>query len=62
MLSSVPQQIEKGSIIIRQNLNEKLETLNLAPTLFYHRPGVYLKTGCLNPHPLSLQKSQTEKG
>ena len=44
-----------GSIISRQNLNENLETLHLAPTLFYHLPGFfYLKTDFLNPHPLSL--------
>ena len=37
-----------------KNRHEYLETLHLAPTLFYHLPGVYLKTGFLNPHPLSL--------
>ena len=31
---------QEGCIISRQNLNEKLETLHLAPTLFYHLPGV----------------------
>ena len=33
----------------RQTLNENLETLHLAPTLFYHLPVFFL-----NPHPLSL--------
>ena len=46
-------QTQEGSSISRQNLNENLETLHLAPTLFYHLPGFYLKTGFLNPHPFS---------
>ena len=46
--------VQEGSSISRQNLDENLETLHLAPTLFYHLPGFNLKTGCLNPHPLSL--------
>ena len=33
---------------------ENLETLHFSPTLFYHLPGFYLKTGFLNPHPFSL--------
>ena len=45
---------QEGSSISRQNLNENLETLQLAPTLFYHLPGFYFKTEFLNPHPLSL--------
>jgi hypothetical protein len=45
---------QEGSSISRQNLNENLEPLHLAPKLFYHLPGFYLKTGYLNPHPLSL--------
>ena len=48
-------QEQKGSINSRQNLNENLETLHLAPTLFYHLPGFYLKTGFINP--LSFVKS-----
>ena len=40
--------------ISRQNLNENLETLHLAPTLFSHPPGFYFKTGFLNPHPWSF--------
>ena len=46
--------LKDGSSISRQNLNDNLETLHLAPTLFYHLPGFYLKSGFLNPHPLSL--------
>ena len=46
--------LQEGSSISRQNVNENLETLHLAATLFYHLPGFYLKTGFLNPHPLSL--------
>ena len=42
------------------NLNENLETLHLAPTLFYYLPGFYLKTGFLNPHPLSLNRLHIE--
>ena len=45
---------QEGSSISRQNLNGNLETFHLAPMLFYHLPGFYLKTGLLNPHPLSL--------
>ena len=45
---------QEGSSISRQNLNENLETLHLARTLFYHLPGFYLKIGFLNPYPLSL--------
>ena len=44
---------QEGSSISRQNLNKNLETLHLAPMLFYHLPGFYLKTGFLNPPPLS---------
>ena len=45
---------QEGSSISRQNLNENLETLHLAPTLFYHLLGFNFKTWFLNPHPLSL--------
>ena len=51
--------IELGSgrsSIGKQNLNENLETHHLAPTLIYHLPGFYHKTGFLNTHPLSLVK------
>ena len=34
---------QEGSSISRQNLNEKIETLRLAPTLFYHLPVFILK-------------------
>ena len=44
----------EGSSISRQNLNDNLDTLHRTPTLFFHLPSFYLKTGCLNPHPLSL--------
>ena len=47
-------QTQKGSSISRQNLNDNLETLHLAPTLFYHLPGFYLKPGFLNLYPFSL--------
>ena len=46
-------QTQEGSSSSRQKLNKNLETLHLAPTLFYHLPGFYLKTGFLNPHPFS---------
>ena len=46
--------VQEGSIISRQSLNENLETPYLAPTLFYHLPGLYLITGFLNPPSLSL--------
>ena len=39
---------QKERSIRRQNLNEDLETIHLAPTLFYHLPGFP------NPRPLSL--------
>ena len=42
--------------ISRQHLNENLETLHLAPTLFYYLPGFYLKSGFLYTHPLFLTK------
>ena len=45
---------QEGSSISRQNLNENLKTLHIAPTIFYHLPGFYLKTEFLNPHSLSL--------
>ena len=40
--------------VVLADLNENLETLHRTPTLFFHLPSFYLKTGCLNPHPLSL--------
>ena len=46
---------QEGSSISRQNLKENLETLHLAPSLFSHLPGFYLKTWCLNPRPFSLE-------
>ena len=30
------------------------KSLHLAPALFYHLPVLFLKTGFLNPYPLSL--------
>ena len=50
-------ETQEGSSISRQHLNENLEILHLAPTLFYHLPGFYLKTGFINPHPLSLDET-----
>ena len=47
-------QMQEGSSISIQNLNDNLETLHLAYTLFYHLPGFYLRTGFLNP--LSLMQ------
>ena len=38
---------QEGSSISRQNFNANLETLHLAPTLFYHLPGFYLETRLL---------------
>ena len=35
---------QEGRSISRQNLNENLETIHLAPMLFYHLPGFYLNT------------------
>ena len=49
--------LKAGRSSIGKNLNENLETLHLAPTLFYHLSGFYIKTGILNPHPLYLFKS-----
>ena len=55
LIISIKRRIDQEcSSISRQNLNENLETRNLACTLFYHLPSFYLKTGFLNPHPLSL--------
>jgi hypothetical protein len=45
---------QEGSSISKQNMNENLETLHLSPTVFYHLSAFDLKTGFLNPHPLSL--------
>ena len=45
---------QEGSSISRQNMNENLKTLHIAPTLFYNLLCFLLKTGILNPHPLSL--------
>ena len=44
----------EGRKISRQNLNEYLETLHLAPTQFCKLPGFCHKTGFLSNHPLSL--------
>ena len=45
---------QEGIRISRQNFNENLENLHLAPTLFYHISGFYLTTGFLNPHSLPM--------
>ena len=37
--------MQERTSISRQNLNENLETLHQAPTLFYHLACFYLKTG-----------------
>ena len=50
-----PKKVRKGEVLLV--LADKLETLHLALTLSYHLPGVYLKTGFINPLPLSLQIS-----
>ena len=43
--------------LVLADLNENLETLHLAPALFYYFPGFYPTTGFLNPPPLFLTKS-----
>ena len=48
--------LRKGAVLAEKNLNENF---HLAPTLFSHLPGFYLKTGFLNPPPLSLEKVET---
>ena len=42
----------------RENLNENLVTLHLAPVRFYHLLGFYLKTGILNPNPLPFGRER----
>ena len=42
---------QPGRGINRKNSNENLETTHLAPALFSYLPGLYLKTGILNPSP-----------
>ena len=42
----------KGEVLVERTLINR----HLAPTLFYHLPCFYDKTGFLNPHPLSLGK------
>ena len=44
-------QYRKGEGLTEKNSNENLETPQLAPALFSHLPGFYLKTGILNPSP-----------
>ena len=48
--------MQEGSSISRQDLNEYIESLHLAPALFSNLPGFCLKTGFLNPYPLYLGK------
>ena len=45
---------QEGRIISRQNLNEYIETIHLAPTQFCDLPGIYCKAGFLRCHPLIL--------
>ena len=45
----VVTQGQEGSSISRQDLNEKMESLHIAPALVYHIPDFYLKTGFLIP-------------
>ena len=52
---------QEGNSIIRQDLNEQIESLHVAPALLYHLPGFYLKTGFLNHYPLSLTNSAFRK-
>ena len=54
-------QDQGGSSSSRQHFNENLETLRLAPTLFYHLPGFYLTTGFLNPHTICLSQDKCQK-
>ena len=44
--------MQEGRGINRNNSYENLETPHLAPAIFSHLPGFYLKTGILNPSPL----------
>ena len=52
---------KKGEGLTEKNSNENLETPHLAPALFSHLPGFYLKTGILNPSPFlpTLFRRQT---
>ena len=45
---------KEGCSISRQDLNEWIESLHLAPSLFYLLPGFYLKIGFLIPYPFYL--------
>ena len=45
----------------RENLNENLEPLHLAPMRFYHLPGFDLEAGFLNPHSLSLGRNREKE-
>ena len=45
---------KEGRIISKQNLVQYLETLYLAHTQFFFRPGFYRKTRFLESHPLPL--------
>ena len=47
----VEMNIKKGVVLADKTLNEDLETLHLAPTLFYYLTDFYLKRGFLNPYP-----------
>ena len=49
---------QEGRNITRQNLNDYLEILHLAPTQFCDIPGFYRKTGFLRSHPLSLRNTK----
>ena len=46
--------MQEGRIISRLNLNEYLETLQLASMQFCDLPGFYRKTGFLRSHPVSF--------
>ena len=50
-LRSYGHFLQEGRGINRKNLNENLETPHLAPAIFSHLPGFYLKTGIINPSP-----------
>ena len=47
--------VHKKERLTEKNLNDNLETPHLAPALFSHLPGFYLKTGILNPFPFLLK-------
>ena len=53
--------VKEGSSISRQNFNENLETLHLAPTLFYYLPGFLSKNRMSKSSSFILDKVKTYK-